>query len=64
MAQLNEIKNLIERTGGKVRMKTPFNVLYGISNPYSMQKLNEETLSRIINKHGADGYIIVSANLG
>ena len=62
MAQLNEIKNLIERTGGKARMKTPFNVLYGISNPDSMQKLNEETLSRIINKHGADGYIIVSAN--
>lgn len=35
---------------------------YNIDNGNKLQKLNEETLSRIINKHSKDGFIIVSAN--
>lgn len=62
MAQLNEIKNLMSRIGEHVMEKTIFNELYNINNTYSLQTLNEETLSRIINKHGKDGFIIVSAN--
>ena len=62
MAQLNEIKNLMSRIGEHVIEKTIFNELYNINNTYSLQTLNEETLSRIINKHGKDGFIIVSAN--
>jgi len=35
---------------------------YNIDNGNSLQPINEETLSRIINKHGKDGFVIVSAN--
>ena len=62
MGSLNEIKSLMSRIGEQVKEKTIFNELYDINNIYSLQKLNEETLSRIINKHGKDGFIIVSAN--
>ena len=62
MAKLNEIKNLMHRIGENVDNRTIFKELYNIDNEYPLQKLNEETLSRIINKHGTDGYIIVSAN--
>ncbi len=62
MGHLNEIKNLMERIGEAVDGRTIFKELYNIDNEYPLQKLNEETLSRIINKHGNDGYVIVSAN--
>ena len=35
---------------------------YNINNGNDLQPLNEITLNRIINKHGEDGYVIVSAN--
>ena len=35
---------------------------YNVDNGNNLQPLNEETLSRIINKHGKDGFVIVSAN--
>lgn len=35
---------------------------YNVSNNGGLLKLNEETLSRIINKHGTNGFVILSAN--
>lgn len=38
--------------------------LYDIYNGGTLVKLDEETLSRIINKHGNNGFVILSANRG
>lgn len=38
-----------------------FELGYASDNNHSLQKLNETTLNRIINKHNFDGYVIVSA---
>lgn len=35
---------------------------YNVDNGMPLQRLDELTLNRVLKKHGADGYIVVSAN--
>ena len=43
--------------------KDVMSIYYGInSNGHSPQKLNEVTVDRVLNKHGKNGMIIISAN--
>ena len=58
-----QYEHVIENFSKKVEendvMKTYYNIL---SNGHSPQKINEVTVDRVLNKHGKNGMVIISAN--
>lgn len=60
MEKLTEIIDLMSRLGEKVSL---MHLYYGInSNGKEPQALKEETLNRILDKHGKNGFVVLSAN--
>lgn len=59
---MGEIRRMQELMGFDLEGRSVLKEFYEINNENPLKPITEETLSRVINKHGNNGFIIVSAN--
>ena len=62
-AQINEIKNLMRRIGENIDECDIMTEYYDCkANGHGPQIIEEETIRRILDKHGKEGFVVISAN--
>lgn len=61
--QLKEIKSLMKRMGEDIDKFDVMKELYDhLANGHEPQIIKEETVRRILDKHGKEGFVVISAN--